>query len=120
MTFPKRCRLSGSKAFSQVFEQAVVSADACFKILGRDTGQSDARLGMAVSRQVDRRAVGRNRLKRIIRESFRLHYLSGDKRPPVDVIVLPRQQAVSTSNRHLFEQLSRHWGRIDERVSKEH
>jgi len=49
MTFPKRCRLSGSKAFSQVFEQAVVSADACFKILGRDTGQSDARLSDATA-----------------------------------------------------------------------
>jgi len=120
MTFQRRCRLSGKKAFSDVFQQAVVSADASFKILGRDTGQPGARLGMAVSRQVDRRAVQRNRLKRIIRESFRLHYLSGTGLRPVDVVVLPRRAAVSTSNQRLFEQLSRHWGQIDKRLSKEH
>jgi ribonuclease P protein component len=119
MTFPRQCRLSGSIAFSRVFQQAVVSADDCFKILGRDTGQPRARLGMAVSRQIDPRAVARNRLKRIVLESFRMHYLSGDDRRPVDVVVLPRRAAASTSNRRLFEQLSRHWRRIDERVSKE-
>jgi len=119
MTLPRRCRLSGSKAFSDVFQEAVVSADACFKILGRDSGRSHARLGMAVSRRIDRRAVVRNRLKRIIRESFRSHYLSGTGHQPADVVVLPRAQAAKASNRRLFEVLSRHWRRIDERLSKD-
>jgi len=119
MTLPRRCRLSGSKAFSDVFRNAVVSADACFKVLGHDSGESRARLGMAVSRQIDRRAVGRNRLKRIIRESFRSHYLSGTERRPVDVVVLPRAQAAKATNKRLFELLSRHWCRIDERVSED-
>jgi ribonuclease P protein component len=100
-----------------VFQQAVVSADACFKVLGRNTGQEGARLGMAVSRQIDRRAVQRNRLKRIIRESFRQHYLSNNKHPAVDIVVLPRREAVSICNRRLFDQLCRHWQRIDKRVS---
>lgn len=34
---------------------------------------SGPRLGLAVSRKVDRRAVGRNRIKRIMRETFRTH-----------------------------------------------
>ncbi len=72
---------------------------------------------MAVSRQVDRRAVERNRLKRIIRESFRQHYLSNSKHPAVDIVVLPRREAVSICNRRLFDQLSRHWQRIDKRAS---
>jgi ribonuclease P protein component len=117
MTLSRRFRLSGPTAFSSVFQQAVVSADPCFKVLGRQTGQENSRLGMAVSRQVDRRAVERNRLKRIIRESFRQHYLSNSKRPPVDIVVLPRREAVSICNRRLFDQLSRHWQRIDKRVS---
>jgi ribonuclease P protein component len=117
MTLPRRSRLSGPTAFSSVFQQAVVSADACFKVLGRQTGQKNSRLGMAVSRQVDRRAVERNRLKRIIRESFRQHYLSNSKHPPIDIVVLPRREAVSICNRRLFDQLSRHWQRIDKRVS---
>jgi len=119
MTIQGRFRLSGAAAFSRVFRQGVVSADAGFKVLGCNTGQPHSRLGMAVSRQVDRRAVGRNRLKRIIRESFRLHYLSDNKGQPVDVVVLPRRQAAAICNKRLFDQLARHWNRIDERLNKE-
>ncbi|KGM56744.1 hypothetical protein N799_02315 [Lysobacter arseniciresistens ZS79] len=35
------------------------------------TAASGARLGLAVSRKVDRRAVGRNRIKRVLRDCFR-------------------------------------------------
>lgn len=38
---------------------------------GRSAGPAGPRLGLAVSRKVDRRAVGRNRIKRIVREAFR-------------------------------------------------
>lgn len=49
--------------------------------VGADTGArpvssalADAsRLGLAVSRKVDPRAVGRNRIKRVLRDTFRLH-----------------------------------------------
>ena len=105
-------------AFSNVFQQPAVSADASFRVLARNTGQPRARLGMAISRQVDRRAVARNRLKRIIRESFRRHYLAVNAGLAVDVVVLPRRGASSICNKRLFEQLSRHWRKIDERVSK--
>jgi ribonuclease P protein component len=119
MILPRQWRLSGATEFSRVFEQAVVSADTGFKVLGRRTGQENSRLGMAVSRQVDKRAVQRNRLKRVIRESFRTHYLSDSpRRPATDIVVLPRRQAVVTSNEQLFDQLSRHWAQIDERLGQ--
>ena len=35
--------------------------------------ETGPRLGLAVSRKVDRRAVGRNRIKRVLRDSFREH-----------------------------------------------
>jgi ribonuclease P protein component len=119
MAIPSRSRLSGPAAFSEVFKQAVFSADGCFKVLARGSVQPGSRLGMAVSRQVDRRAVQRNRLKRIVRESFRRHYLQGDGGRSVDIVVLPRRAAVAASNRRLFERLERHWQKIDERVTKE-
>ena len=118
MSIPRRSRLTGKTEFSQVFEQATVSSDACFKVLGRRAGQPQARLGLAVSRQVDRRAVQRNRLKRVIRESFRAHYLSRSSLSAANIVVLPRRAAVDTSNRHLFEQLARHWRRLDERLPR--
>jgi len=95
----------------------VVSADAGFKVLGRLAEQQNSRLGMAVSRKVDKRAVQRNRLKRLIRESFRTHYVSDPARhAPVDIVVLPRRPAVAASNEQLFDQLLSHWVRIDERL----
>jgi len=117
MALSRQSRLCGPKEFSRVFEQAVVSADAGFKVLGRLAEQRNSRLGMAVSREVDKRAVQRNRLKRVIRESFRMHYLSDSPRPPAaDIVVLPRRQAVAASNEQLFDQLASHWARIDDRL----
>jgi ribonuclease P protein component len=69
---------------------------------------------MAVSRQVDKRAVGRNRIKRVIRESFR-HYFR-DARPPLDFVVLPRRETATMSNRQLLESLHTHWGRLQSRA----
>jgi ribonuclease P protein component len=117
MTLPRRFRLSGQTAFSNVFQQAVVSADASFKVLARGNDQQRSRLGMAVSRKVDKRAVARNRLKRVIRESFREHYRT-ERGNAADVVVLPRRQAVGQSNQVLFEQLTRHWKNIDDRVNR--
>ena len=116
MTFPRRSRLSGHAAFSRVFQQAAVSTDLSFKVLGCVSDQAVSRLGMAVSRQVDKRAVQRNRIKRIVRESFRGQYLSAPRHSSLDIVVLPRRHAVSMDNKQLFEQLSRHWRRIEERT----
>lgn len=117
MSIPSRSRLTGPKAFSRVFQKAVVSSDASFKVLARHTGQPQARLGMAVSVKVDSRAVQRNRLKRLIRESFRTHYLAEATRTAIDIVVLPRRQAVSISNEQLFRKLEKHWQRLDEQVT---
>ncbi len=119
MSLSRQSRLCGPKEFSRVFEQAVVSADGGFKVLARLAEQRNSRLGMAVSREVDKRAVQRNRLKRVIRESFRTHYLSDPPQGPVaDIVVLPRRQAVAASNEQLFDQLASHWLRIDGRLRK--
>jgi ribonuclease P protein component len=116
MTLPRRSRLTAQAHFRSVFQQPVVSTDAWFKVLARRTELPHSRLGLAVSRQVDRRAVERNRIKRIVRDSFRRHYVNGRDRHPADFVVLPRRAAISISNQQLRERLSRHWARIDERI----
>jgi ribonuclease P protein component len=119
MTRSRLSRLSGPEQFSRVFEQAVVSAGAGFKVLGRLAQQQNSRLGMAVSPKVDKRAVQRNRLKRLIRESFRTHYVSdAGLHPVVDIVVLPRRAAAALSNAQVFDQLSGHWERIDGRLQQ--
>lgn len=71
----------------------------------RDT----ARVGMAVSRRVSKRAVVRNRIKRQIRESFR-HRL--DALPSFDVMVVARGSAANQDNAVLRADLDRLWQRL--------
>ena len=69
--FPRTARVRAKAEFARVFESGVRRAEPAFALHWL-AGPDGARLGLAVSRKVDRRAVGRNRIKRALRESFRL------------------------------------------------
>ena len=114
---PRQARLRASSEFQNVFAKPVVSADRCFKVLARLNECGRPRLGMAVSRQVDRKSVGRNRIKRVIRESFRLYFR--DRRPPLDFVVLPRRDCDTICNRRLSQSLDVHWKSIAGRMASE-
>ena len=75
-----------------------------------------ARLGLAIAKKRARRAVDRNRLKRIVRESFRQHQamLSG-----FDIIVMNRDSCVGASNADLNRSLQRLWKKLPEAQSKD-
>ncbi len=79
-----------------------------FTVLYKQNGGHEARLGLAISSKHCRGAVGRNRLKRLVRESFRLHRadLKG-----LDLVVLNQPQAARASNKTLFDSLHQHWQR---------
>lgn len=67
------------------------------------------RLGLAVSRKVSKRAVERNRIKRVIRESFRLRR---ESLPALDVLVVARTSAASADNTALRDDLERAWQKL--------
>ena len=71
--FPRRVRLGGPAVFAEVFARPAKSSDRYFTVLARPNGLNHSRLGMAISRKIARSAVARNRIKRIVRESFRHH-----------------------------------------------
>ena len=58
-------------------------------------------------------AVRRNRLRRLIRESFRMHRM---QMPAVDVLVTARAPAAAATNRAVFESLAQHWQVIGTRA----
>jgi len=95
--------------FDNVFQQGQRSADRHFTILFKPNTLSHPRLGFAISKQKVRLAVGRNRLRRLVRESFRRQ---GASLPPVDLVVLARDAATSAANGDIVTSLAKHWVRI--------
>lgn len=79
-----------------------------FTVLYRDNDSSAPRLGLAISKKNCRQAVGRNRLKRIVRESFRQHQ---GMLPGIDIVVLNQAGTHKTNNKALFASLAGHWQR---------
>ena len=101
-------RLLTADAFGRVFKKATRSRDKWFTVLARKNGRDIARLGLAISKKHCRQATGRNRIKRIVRESFRQHQaaISG-----LDVVVINQPAAATASNRQLFDSMAAHWQR---------
>lgn len=68
--FPRIARVRARADFDAVFKQARRTSDPLLSLHWR-VSDTPARLGLAVSRKVDPHAVGRNRIKRALREQFR-------------------------------------------------
>lgn len=103
-TFPRGERLLHRAEFDRVFKEGEKLVDAAFVCyVCRQAGQG-RKLGCVVSRRVGN-AVVRNRVKRHIREMYRLHrpYLADD----VHVVVLARQTAGRMRYGESAEALSR-------------
>jgi ribonuclease P protein component len=77
-----------------------------FTVLSRNNGMDLARLGLAISRKHCRKACDRNRLKRLVRESFRQH---AQELAGLDIVVLGRPEMERADNCTIFSSLARHW-----------
>ena len=99
-------RLRRKLEFDRVFDRPLRSSDGDFTVLSRANDCGHARLGLVVSKRVDKRAVRRNRLKRIIRESFRQGPIQA---APVDLVVIAKGPAAAAAPSRLRQSLDRHW-----------
>jgi len=106
--FGKNNRLLDAAAFGRVFQKASRSRDNLFTVLCRRNDEGAARLGLAISKKHCRQATKRNRMKRIIRESFRQQQAS---LTGLDIVVINQPAAASASNRQVFRSLESHWRR---------
>ncbi|MCP5436522.1 MAG: ribonuclease P protein component, partial [Chromatiaceae bacterium] len=102
-------RILVSVDFQRVFAKPQRSADTYFTVLAAKRPAGSARLGLAISRKQARRAVDRNRLKRLIRDVFRRNHsvLNGS-----DFVVMARSDAVVADNATLHASLVRHFRRF--------
>ena len=114
--FTRRSRLADKSSFSRVFDKADRSRDKMFTVLYRPNGTNEPRLGLAIGKKNCRLSTGRNRLKRIIRESFRHHR---SDLPGLDIVVLNLPAAERATNRELSGSLKAHWQRCASQSSDE-
>lgn len=80
-----------------------------FTLRWMPTTGTGSRMGMAVSRKVSKRAVVRNTIKRITRESFRVVRSS---MPPLDVLVIAKPTAAVAERDALRRDLDAAWRRL--------
>ena len=114
--FPRQLRLLSSQDFQPVFKHTDCrSVDQRLTVLARQNDLAYARLGLAISKRIIKTAVGRNRVKRLVRESFRHHQqaLSG-----LDIVVMGRDGAPLASNSELLLALQTHWQRVAKKCAK--
>ena len=95
--FPRRAHLRASAEFQAVFGGGTRFSGPLFRlqVLPASQGEATARLGMTVSKRVDKRAAQRNRIRRQVREAFRLqrHEL-----PPGDYVFMAKPEASQVDN----------------------
>jgi ribonuclease P protein component len=80
-----------------------------FTVNAQPNGLTCARLGMSIAARILRRAVDRNRLRRLIRESFRAHQL---RLPALDIVIGVRAGVKAVDNARLRSALEKLWQKI--------
>ena len=104
--FPPNARLRVSAEFQAVFKAGRRLNSAQLRLFAHVRAEAtEPRLGVAVSKKVDKLAVGRNRIKRVARELFRRHRAS---LPPGDYVLIAQPGAKLLDNAALraqFQQL---------------
>lgn len=102
-TFPPSARLRQAREFADCFEHGHrVGAQLYRCVLRKRPDEHGARLGFAISRKVDKRAVVRNRLKRVARDWFR-HCRT--LLPAGDYVLMARPEAASAASEALHADL---------------
>lgn len=95
---PKKYRLKNKKAFDATYKQRrIVSNSFLTLYAGRNKPDADypTKIGFVVSKKIHKRAVKRNRIKRLIRESCRLLIKDGSMNNKyLSFIFLPKNTAL--------------------------
>jgi ribonuclease P protein component len=108
--YPRGHRLLTAAQYQRVFKRCEHKAkDRLISVLAVANQLDYPRLGMVVSVKAAGNAVKRNRIKRLIRESFRLHQALLDG---LDLVVLVRPGISSRSNQQIVSTLETHWRTI--------
>jgi len=106
LTLPAQKRLRRKSDFDATYAKGRRFGNGLFGVTAAPNETGVPRLGLAVAVRIAGGGVQRNRFRRIIRESFRLHQHG---LPAVDLIVSVRDRARGATGAELRESLSALW-----------
>ena len=109
-------RIHCAADYKSVFDGALFKVhQPHFLFLAKISEQPNSRLGIVVAKKKVRRAHERNRVKRLARESFRLHQQQSNV---LDIVVMPKIGIEVISNAELHQQLQMAWQKMQRLVKK--
>ena len=110
--FCKHRRLLKASEFKEVFDNNRIKvAHPAFLLLAIPNSLSQSRLGLVVGKKNIPTAVGRNQVKRVVRETFRQQQFALS----LDIVFLARKDAIKFSAKQIALLLDQSWGRLHQR-----
>lgn len=113
--FSSAFRLKNKQQFKKIFRNAKRLSSNYFTMFFKANDLDHPRLAIVITKRLVRDAVDRNRLKRVIKESFRLHQhmLSG-----YDVLIIASKGIKQLDNKGLTQCLKKQWQRLHKHQKK--
>jgi ribonuclease P protein component len=114
LRLPADRRLRRKSEFEAVYARGRRFGDSFFAVVTCANETGGPRLGLAVASKTAGNSVERNRIRRIVRESFRLRQ---HDIPSVDLVVSARARVRGAPGRELRASLDALWNRVKEQCA---
>ena len=115
LLFNKSQRLLNSADFKAVRGTRLTVSSPQFLLLAKPNQLSHPRLGLAIAKKQVKLAVGRNQIKRVVREVFRHE---SNETPNIDIVVMVRRGVNGLDAKELHQCLELLWQQLVKRAHK--
>ena len=100
--------------FKSVFSNPIKASSAEITLLAIPNTEQHPRMGLTVAKRFVKRANQRNRIKRVIRDSFRLNQ---HDIPHLDIVVLVRNGVMEMENSEINKSIEKLWRKLSRRYN---
>ena len=120
LDFSRQRRLLNAGDFRRVFDKADFKvSDRHILILARTSLHAHSRIGLVIAKKGIKLAVHRNRIKRIVRDSFRtLCTQSNEFSLPLDIVILSRKGLGELDNDSVHRLIIKQWARLRKKTAQ--